>query len=590
MNLNPARPGSRQRAIRVTILAILVAFGARLVYIQAVQAEALAAEGVVSRTVHYDEPARRGDILSSDGTILATDVPRYSIEANQREVEKFVKKDDLTNVEYVGAEGAARLLAPILGVDETTLRGDLTGTSRYVPLVPDASPSLWRKVSELGVRGIFGVLYYERSYPAGSVAGNVIGYPYMDGDDGDHPSHYTGLELTQNDLLTGKPGQRDVEVGGGGEAIPGGEFTGTPAVSGCDVVMTLDSDLQWEALNAIDQQVAEVGAESGLVVAIDIPTGEILALADSGTVNPNEARRRGLGGSHAVQDIFEPGSTGKVVTMAMVLETGEATPTSTYSVPALATFGGQEFKDHDDHATANWTLNGILAQSSNIGTIMAAQNIPDQTRYDYLTKFGFGAATGVELPAENPGIVHVPGTQWWDGRTRNTVLFGQGVAVNGLQAAGVYQIVGNGGVAMSPHLIRSWRCPDGTSGTTPVGQGTRVISEETADQLVAMLESAVDDGTGGTAKITGYRVAGKTGTSEMIGRDGTADYYVSSFIGVAPADNPRVAVAVIVNDAKGVSWGATVAAPVFKKVASFALQRLDVPPSTAEPTKIPTTW
>ncbi|MDR1295176.1 MAG: penicillin-binding protein 2 [Bifidobacteriaceae bacterium] len=590
MIANPARPGSRQRLIRLLILAILLGFTVRLVYIQAVQAEALAAEGVVSRTVHFDEPAQRGDILSSDGTILATDVPRYSIEANQNEVGLFEKKDDSGNVRYAKAEGAAELLAPVLGVDETTLRGTLTGSSPYVPLVPDASPSLWRKVSELGVRGIFGVLYYERSYPAGAVAGNVIGYPYLDGDDADHPTHFTGLELSQDDLLTGTPGQRDVEVGAGGEAIPGGQSTQTSAVRGCDVVLTLDSDLQWEAQNVIEDQVAQMGAESGLVVAIDVQSGEILAIADSGTVNSSEARRRGLGGSRAVQNIFEPGSTGKVVTMAMVLETGEATPTSTYSVPSTGTFGGQQFKDHDDHATANWTLNGILAQSSNIGTLIAAQNIPDQTRYDYLTKFGFGSATGVELPAENPGLVHVPGTQWWDGRTRNTVLFGQGVAVNGLQAAGVYQIVGNGGVAMSPHLIRSWRCPDGTSGATPVGQGTRVVSEETADQLVAMLESAVDDGTGGTAKITGYRVAGKTGTSEMMGKDGTAAYYVSSFIGLAPADNPRVAVAVIVNGAQTSSWGATVAAPVFKKVASFALQRLDVPPSTTEPTKIPTTW
>jgi cell division protein FtsI (penicillin-binding protein 3) len=572
------------------VLLVLLGFGARLIYIQAVQADALAAQGVTTRMVHYDEPARRGDILAADGTILATDVPRYSVEANQLEIDLFVRKDSHGNVAYAGAAGAAELLAPVIGWDETELRGALTGDSAWVPLIKDAEPPLWRRISELGVRGIFGTLYYERSYPAGAVAGNILGYPFKGEGDDDHPGHYTGLELTENDLLTGKPGSRDVEVGGGGQPIPGGEYSGTPARSGCDVVLTLDSDLQWAAQNAIDDQVAEMGAESGSVVALDVKTGEILALADSGTVDPAEARERGLGGSAAVEDIFEPGSTGKVVTMAMVLETGEATPTSTYSVPWTATFGGQVFKDHDEHATSNWTLNGILAQSSNIGTMMAAQNVPDQTRYDYLTKFGFGKVTGVELPAENPGIVHVPGTQWWDGRTRNTVLFGQGVGVNALQAAGVYQIVGNGGVAMPPHLVRSWQCPDGRTDTTTVGKGNRVISRDTANQLVGMLESVVDDGTGGTAKITGYRVAGKTGTSEMIGPDGNADFFVSSFIGLAPANDPRIAVAVIVNDAQTSSWGATVAAPVFKKVASFALQRLDVPPSTDEPVKIPTTW
>jgi cell division protein FtsI (penicillin-binding protein 3) len=555
-----------------------------------VQADELAAEGILSRMIHIEEPAERGDIVTQDGTILATDVPRYAIEANQEEIAKFVRKDSNGRVTHAGAAGAAELLASVLGRDETELSSALDGVDRWVPLVDDAAPALWRKVSALEVRGIFGILYYERSYPAGAVAGNLIGYPFKGDGDTDRPTHFTGVELTQDDLLTGTPGARDIEVGGGGQPIPGGHSSGTPAEPGCDVVLTVDSDLQWEAQAAIDAKVEEEGADSGLVVVIDVKTGEILAIADSGTVNPLDARDAGQDGSKAVQDIFEPGSTGKVVSMAMVLESGEATPTTAYSVPWTATFGGQEFKDHDSHAVASWTLNGILANSSNIGTLMAAQHIPDQTRYDYLTKFGFGSTTGVELPAENPGIVHVPGTLSWDGRTRNTILFGQGVAVNGLQAAGVYQIIANGGVAMPTHLIKSWKCADGRSGSTPRSQGTRVISEETAKTLVAMLESVVDDGTGGTAKITGYRVAGKTGTAEMIGASGASDYLVSSFIGVAPAEDPRIAVAVIVNDAKNSSWGATVAAPVFKKVASFALQRLDIPPSTTRPTEISTEW
>jgi cell division protein FtsI (penicillin-binding protein 3) len=590
VNASIARPGRRQRWVRLAVVLTLLTFAGRLTYIQGIQAEALAAKGMDTRMVHTDTPAQRGSILAGDGTILATDVPRYAIEANQREIALFVRKDQSGTVTHEGAAGAAQLLAPVLEMDEAQLLGDLDGTKSYVPLLPDATPSVWAKVSELNVRGIFAVPFYERSYPAGAVAGNLIGYPFLSDDEDDLSTHYTGIELTQDELLSGTPGTSEVEVGGGGQPIPGGESTQTPARPGCDVILTTDSDLQWEAQNAIDTQVDKFGAASGLVVAIDVKTGEILALADSGTVNSLEAKRRGLGGSRAVQDVFEPGSTGKVVTMAMVLETGEATPTTTYSVPWTAVFGQQSFKDHEEHGAASWTLNGILANSSNIGTLMAAQGIPDQTRYDYLTKFGFGSVTDVELPAENPGLVHVPGTQWWDGRTRNTVLFGQGVAVNGLQAAGVYQIIGNGGVRMQPHLIRGWRCPDGRSGLTPIGSGTRVISEDTAETLVAMLESAVDDGTGGTAKITGYRVAGKTGTSEMMGKDGTAEYYVSSFIGVAPAEDPRVAVAVIVNDAKDSSWGAVVAAPVFKKVASFALQRLDVPPSTTEPTPIPTSW
>jgi cell division protein FtsI (penicillin-binding protein 3) len=586
----PARPARRQRGIRFAIVLTLVAFGARLVHIQAVQADELAAEGVTSRMVHTVEPAQRGDILSADGTVLATDVPRYAIEANPAEIAQFVRKDDDARVTHAGAAGAAELLAPVIGWEETDLLSQLEGDGKWVPLVDAAAPSLWRKVSDLGIRGVFGLLFYERSYPAGAVAGNLIGYPFKGEGDTDQPTHFTGVELTLDDRLTGTPGRRDVEVGGGGQPIPGGQYVGVPAQPGCDVTLTVDSDLQWQALKAIDAKVDEEGADSGLVVVLNVKNGEILAIADSGTLSPLEARDAGQDGSRAVQDLFEPGSTGKVVSMAMVLESGEATPTTPYSVPWTATFGQQVFKDHAAHGVASWTLNGILANSSNIGTLMAAQHIPDQTRYDYLTKFGFGTPTGVELPAENPGIVHVPGTASWDGRTRNTILFGQGVAVNGLQAAGVYQIIGNGGVAMPIHLIRGWQCANGTSGTTPIGSGKQVISEKTADTLVAMLESVVDDGTGGSAKITGYRVAGKTGTSEMIGPSGTADYFVSSFIGLAPAEDPQIAVAVIVNNAQTSSWGATVAAPVFKEVAAFALQRLDVPPSTTEPTSIPTTW
>jgi cell division protein FtsI (penicillin-binding protein 3) len=576
------------------VLLILVAFGVRLVHIQVVQADELAAEGIASRLVYRDDPARRGNILSADGTILATDVPRYAIEANQIEIAKFKRTDDQGRITHQGAQGAAELLAPIFGWEEAGLREVLDGEDKWVPLVPDARPSLWRKVSEAGVGGVFGTLYYERAYPAGTVAGNLIGFPYKSDKEGeedtDHPEHFTGIELSQQDRLAGRAGKRTVEVGGGGEPIPGGRSSGTFATAGCDVTTTIDSDLQWEAQDAIDSQVAEVGAASGMVVVIDIKTGAILTIADSGTLNPLDAKEMGGGASRAVQDVFEPGSTGKVVTMAMVLESGEATPTSTYSVPWTATFGQQTFTDHDEHGTASWTLNGILAQSSNIGTIMAAQNIPDQTRYDYLTKFGFGTATGVELPGENPGVVHVPGTSQWDGRTRNTVLFGQGVSVNGLQAAGVYQIIGNGGVAMPLHLIDRWTCPDGTSGSTALGEGKRVIGEETAKELVAMLETVVESGTGSTAKISGYRVAGKTGTSEMMGANGSAEYLVSSFIGLAPADDPRLAVAVIVKDAATSSWGAVVAAPVFKRVTSFALQRLDVPPSTTEAVTIPTEW
>ncbi|MDR0945579.1 MAG: penicillin-binding protein 2 [Bifidobacteriaceae bacterium] len=583
-------PARRQRPIRVLlVLALLVCCG-RLVQLQVVDASALAAEGVAMRTQTVKQPAERGDIETADGTVLATDVVRYRVEANQTQVKTFTPGTTTPKGTKPGAEGAAQLLAPLLGLSEDQAYDKLNGTKKYVVLLGAATASQWTKINELGVTGVYGTLYYERTYPGGAVAGNIIGYPYMGSGDKDTPTHYTGLEETEDKLLTGTDGKLTQEVDPSGVPIVGGESSGTAATAGCDVQLTINADLQWEAQQAIDQQVKATGADSGEVVVVDVKTGELLALADSGTVNPLTLRdtKTGTAGSPAVQDVFEPGSTGKVVTMSEILETGTAKATSKYSVPSQITVGGQVFHDDADHGTSQWTLTGILAQSSNDGTVIAAKPIPDQTRYDYLRKFGFGSKTGVELPGESAGLVPVPNTSSWDGRTRNTILFGQGVAVTALQATGVYATIGDGGVAMPMHLVKSWTCPDGKSGQTPIGSGTRVVSKKTAKTISSMLEAVVESGTGQTAQITGYRIAGKTGTAEQISQSGTK--YVSSFIGFAPAQAPEVAVGVIVHNAKTSSWGSTVAAPVFKDVTSFAMETLGVPPSTSKAHPPKTTW
>jgi cell division protein FtsI (penicillin-binding protein 3) len=571
------------------VLLVLAVFIVKLVDIQVLRAEGLAAEGLAARIRTDTVTARRGDIISADGTTLATDVKRYRVGANQKGIAKYINPKD---VDCKGPACVAGLLAPLLDLDEAELEIALTGHSEWVVIAESVPADVWAKIADLEITGLFASAFYERIYPAGAVAGNIIGFPYKGEGDTDVATHFTGLEGTQDEMLRGTDGSSRVETGTRGQEIPGGVNEVTPAQDGCTVRLTIDSNLQWEAQQAIDEQVEEVGAINGMVVVVKVSTGEILALADSGTTDPLSTRDGGgKTGSRSVEEVFEPGSTGKVISMAMVLETGEATPTTPYTVPAQATFGGQSFKDHDDHATAQWTLNGILAQSSNVGTIMAAQNIPDQTRYDYLKKFGFGTKTGVELPGESPGILHQPGTAQWDGRTRNTVLFGQGVAVNALQAAGVYATLGNDGIAMPLHLVKAVECGDEPARATAVGEGTRVVSAATAATLRQMLESVVDDGTGGTAKLNGYRVAGKTGTSEAFGESGTVENYISSFIGLAPAEDPEIAVAVMVRrPLEGVSWGATNAAPVFKRVAAFAMRLLDVPPSSQEPQELPTTW
>jgi cell division protein FtsI (penicillin-binding protein 3) len=219
---------------------------------------------------------------------------------------------------------------------------------------------------------------------------------------------------------------------------------------------------------------------------------------------------------------------------------------------------------------------------------MIGQNIPQQVRYDYLAKFGFGARTGVELPGESPGILH--DSDSWDGRTKYAVLFGQGVSVTTLQATDVFATIANGGVRVTPHLVKGWTEPDGTYTPAPAAEATQVVSAATAQTVLTMMENVVDEGTGSSAQIPGYRVAGKTGTAQSwVGASATPGIS-ASFIGVAPADDPAIAVSVVLHNPRTSEWGGTVAAPVFSEVAGYALTELGVAPSGTTPELFPTTW
>jgi cell division protein FtsI (penicillin-binding protein 3) len=558
-----------------------------------VNADELAAEGQESRMLPQSEPAKRGQIISEDGTVLATDAVRYEIQVNQTEIVDFKAKDKDGKVIAEGPKGAAAILAPLIGMTEEEAFKELDGDKTWEPLMKEATQAQWDAVRKAGVTGVYGKKFYVRQYPAGTLAGNLIGYPYgEEGDEYGDPKHFTGLEGEKNTVLAGTAGVTQTEVGAGGRPIPGGRVVSDPAEPGCDVTLTINSDLQWRAQQAVDAQREATNAEAVMAVAIDIPTGEILMLADSGAIDPSDpdpANGRILG-SRAVENIFEPGSTGKVVAMAMLLETGVATPTSQYSVPSPWQYRGEIYRDSHPHGTENMTLAGVLAQSSNVGTLMASQSVPNQTRYDYLKKFGFGTPTGVELPAESAGILNSPDDPILvgDGRTMNTWLFGQGVAVNALQATQVFATIGNGGMALKPHLVKGTTCEG--EGFVPTAQvpGTRVVSEKTATEVSQMLEMSVNEGTGAAAKIDGYRVGGKTGTAEMI--EGADQWKVGSFVGLAPAEAPRVAVGVFVIAPSGEGYGSEVAAPVFKDLAAAALDRLGVPPSTTPAPELPLTW
>lgn len=572
------RPRRRQGALLVTVLALLAVFGARLVYLQGFRGQAVAQEALASRlTPPITLLAPRGQITDATGVVLATSVERYTVVADQTAVAGWV---DRTDPRLAGPAGAAHVLAPLLGLNDAELGARLVGTARYTVIARSVLPEVWRAVQDLRVAGITAERTDERTYPDGSVSGRVLGWVDRDG------AGVQGIEGALNDRLAGTPGSLVYERGLGGQQIPGGYQRETPAVPGEAVQLTLLSDLQWKAEEAIRTQVAATGASSGALVALDVTTGEVLALADSRSLDPNDpGASADLGGPSALTDIFEPGSTAKIITMAELLDAGLADPSTQYQVTdTYTTPNGQTFTDSHPHGVENLTLTGILAKSSNSGTVMVGQDVPAQVRYDYLAKFGFGSRTGVELRDE-PGIL-LP-LDRWDGRTKYTVLFGQGgISVTALQATTVYATIANHGVRVQPHLVKGWTAADGTAVPAEPAAATQVVSARTADTLLTMLESAVDEGTGSAAAIPGYRVAGKTGTAQKFAPAGIT----ASFIGVAPADSPRIAVGVFLQDPKTSVYGGDVAAPVFSAVAGYALQELDVAPSGAPATLFPTTW
>ncbi|MFI2752651.1 peptidoglycan D,D-transpeptidase FtsI family protein [Cellulomonas sp. P22] len=558
------------------VLVLLTAFAARLVWIQGIRGEAVAQEALEKRLTSVSTLAVRGQITDANGDTLARSVERYTLAVDQTTIATWSKKG--TEPLLAGPAGAASLLAPLLDMNEAELGALLTGDRTYKVVKKDLLPEQMRAIRELRIGGVQFERVAERVYPNGTVSGNLLGWVNSEGDGA------TGLEAMLDERLTGSPGKLVFEQGRKGQAIPGGYEESTDAVPGDSVQLTLLSDLQWKAEDAINAQVAATGADSGTVVVIDIRTGEVLALADSGSVDPNNPTSAARGSS-AISDIFDPGSTAKVITMAAGIETGLVTPTTPFTVPyQYTTPNGQTFKDSHEHAGMQLTTTGILAQSSNTGTVMIGEQLPQQVRYDYLAKFGFGSKTGIELPNESRGRLRDSAD--WDGRTKYAVLFGQGLSVTALQATEVFATIANDGMRVQPHIIKGWTSADGTFTPTITPPATQVVSKETADTVLTMLESAVDDGTGSAASIPGYRIAGKTGTAQVFEPAGIA----ASFIGVAPADEPRIAVSVVLHNPRTSEWGGTVAAPVFSEVTRYALQELAVAPSGLPAALYATTW
>ncbi|MET9952644.1 penicillin-binding protein 2 [Streptomyces sp. NPDC006339] len=596
-------PKPRLRLVSLGLTLVMLVFVVRLLQVQAVDASAYAAKAEKHRYQEYTLSADRGEITDRAGIALAASVDAYDITADPKLFTPAESK--LPDA----PEQAAALLAPLLGKQPAELAAKLrTPKSRYTLLARKQTPQVWKQIKDLkkvyeqkadpanggnGVNllgGVLGEPSTKRVYPNGQLAAGILGYVNAEGRGAG------GIESMLDRELAGKDGKIRFAQSGG-RRVPTAGSEGTPAVPGSDIELTIDRDIQWAAQQAITEQVQKSRADRGYVIVQDTRTGEVLAMANAPGFDPNDLSQANATamGNAALQDAYEPGSTSKVMSMAAVLEEGKATPETHVVVPNRLHRGDRLFKDDVDHKTWYLTLNGVLAKSSNIGTILATGQLgrtqaeSNRVLHGYLRKFGIGSPTGLGYPGETPGILAKPET--WSTSQQYTIPFGQGLSINAMQAASVYSTIANGGVRIEPTLVRGTKGPDGRFTPAPVPKETRVISEKTAKTLAQMLESVVDDeaGTGTKAAIPGYRVAGKTGTANRVDPElGRYKGYTASFAGFAPADQPRVTVyCAIQNPTKGSYFGGQICGPIYKKVMEFALKTLHVPPTGSAPARLP---
>ncbi|MBC9957267.1 penicillin-binding protein 2 [Yimella sp. cx-51] len=565
----------------MAIAMIFTVILAQLLRVQGLDASTVSAQAFSERAQRTTIPALRGQIVDAGGTTLARSVERRNVTADPFAASEYKVRDKQTGKRTkVGLKGAAQAIAPIVGADATELLSALQQTAdkkrRFMYLVKDISPDQWNRINDLRIPGIFSERVVKREYPQGTAAAPLVGWVSADGTPGG------GIEAVQQKVLNGKPGVHIYERAPDGTVIATASNSDTPAVDGRPVQLTIDNDLQWTAQNLIAAATTKAKAASGEAVVLDLK-GNVLAAASYPSFDNNQiAAAKGSLLARPFTEVYEPGSTGKVITMAAALQEGKVSATSPFSVPYSFTRNGEKFADSHTHPTETMTTAGILAKSSNTGTIMVGEKMSPQTMVSYMKKFGLGASTGVRMPGESAGFVKP--AQSWVGRDRYVPLFGQGVSSNTMQLAGVFQTIANGGVREPIKLIKG--VGDGSGNFAPP-QDDRVavqaVTPQVATQVTRMLNAvATEDGTAPKAAVPGYNVAGKTGTAQRYSGS-QQDGVTASFIGFAPSEAPRYIVAVAVHKPQAGTYGGELAAPVFSQLMQAALRLGHVPPSSAKP-------
>jgi cell division protein FtsI (penicillin-binding protein 3) len=469
----------------------------------------------------------------------------------------------------------ARTLAPLLGRDADVIEQALRRDAHFVYLARQLDYALGERIMGLRLPGIDLVVEPKRVYPAGSLAAQIVGFTDIDG------KGLEGLELVHDDELQGRAGTLARETAPQGLTIAGGLREVVPPEPGTDVVLTIDREIQAIAEDAAMRAVEKFDAIGASVVVMEAKTGDVLAMASVPTFDPADRDGTDLTTrrNRSVTDVLEPGSVQKAVTIAGALEDGIVTPSTRYEVDDRLKIGSKTFSDAHDHPTEIMSVADILEQSSNVGTMLIAQDLGAQRLHHYLRQFGYGQTTGIGFPGESPGIV-LPLDQWWV-TSLPTIAIGQGVAMTLLQAATTYATFANDGVSVQPRILRGTVGPDGRLERVASSPEHRVVSVETARSIREMLELVVvgDRGTGAQATVSGYSVGGKTGTARkpLVDARGYSSEYIATFVGLAPIDDPELVVAVMVDEPYPI-YGGVVAAPVFSEVMGFALRARQVRP------------
>lgn len=612
----------RLRIILTCVVVATVALGGRLAWVQLVWGPDLAAKAVTQRERVYIDPARRGEILDRDGQRLAYTMKSRSLTVSPTRLRDELKEqakmeatsegklegmDESKKDEYLTkqmedklkemAEGIPKMIedsgASASKVDASDIKNKLKADTQYEVLIRNVDPDVAVEISNK-YHGVAADRQDIRQYPNGAIAENVVGKVSMDG----HGQF--GFEAARDTELTGIDGQSTEDVSTDGQVIPGTLRDVVDAVDGRDVTLTLDLDLQTYVQQKLEKAKANSQAEGAEAVVLDAATGQVLAMANTDTVDPNKNIEDQLKEgkdfeNRSISHPYEPGSVAKIVTAAAALQEGITTPDEVHQVPGSIDMAGVTVNDAWPHGTEPYTTTGIFGKSSNVGTLMIADKLGPEKYAEYLKKFGLGATTGVELPNESAGTV--PDQEQWSGGTFANLPIGQGQAWTTLQMASVYQALANGGERIEPRIIDEIKDPDGETEKLPEPKKTQVVDKETAKTAVDMFravfqddDAGVQNGTAANAQLDGYQLSGKTGTAQKVdpnsGAYSNSAYWIT-FAGIAPADDPRFVVAVMLDEPKsGVEdngGGGQSAAPIFRDISSWLLNRDNIPTSKPAP-------